>query len=58
MAFLFIDDFGPESDEYNTNYIYFDEKKEGEWKKALQVWQARRHARQNKMHYEFVCDGC
>jgi hypothetical protein len=57
MAYILLDDMAPESSEYCTNYIYFDEKKTGMMKKMAQLCRQKDAKKTSqKPSYELVCE--
>jgi hypothetical protein len=60
MAYILLDDMAPESSEYSTNYIYFDEKKTGMMKKMMKLCRQKGAKKASKKPaYELVCEyGC
>lgn len=41
MAYIFVDDGAPEAREYDSNYIFFDDRVPGERQRAMQEAQQR-----------------
>jgi hypothetical protein len=57
MAYILLDDMAPESNEYSSNYIYFDEKKTGIMKKMVKLCRQKRAIKIHKSPaYELVID--